>query len=221
MRLEKYITRLGRYSRSQIRILIKQGEIFVNDRGVGKTPIDVVEWDTIRIGDEERQVRLTVTILINKPAGYVCSNQREWAYLSRKELIHDCPYHEMLEVAGRLDQDTTGLLVASSDGQLIHRIIAPKHKLPKTYRVHCRDILSVEAIKDLAQGVTLEDGYTCLPAHVERIDERTILLTICEWKYHQVKRMLEAVQNQVTQLERISIWNWRLTDLQDKRWLYV
>jgi 16S rRNA pseudouridine516 synthase len=221
MRLEKYITRLGRYSRSQIRILIKKGEIFVNDRGVGKTPIDVVEWDTIRISDEERQVRLAVTILINKPAGYVCSNQREWAYLSRKELIDDCPYHEMLEVAGRLDQDTTGLLVASSDGQLIHRVISPRHKLPKTYRVHCRDNIAWDSIKHLEQGVILDDGYTCLPAHVECIDERTILLTICEWKYHQVKRMLEAVQNQVTQLERITIGNWRLTDLQGKRWVYV
>jgi 16S rRNA pseudouridine516 synthase len=120
-----------------------------------------------------------------------------------------------------LDQDTEGLLLASSDGQLIHRIISPKKKLPKVYFVSLTRAIDDDAIAQLAAGVVLDDGYQTMPAEVECIDAQTIRLTIYEGKFHQVKRMLEAVWNSVTYLKRESIGERTLDGLEKGGWSYV
>ena len=114
----------------------------------------------------------------------------------------DCPYVNLLHVAGRLDTDTEGLLLLSNDGQFIHQTISPKREKEKEYEVWLRSPISPEECESLRQGVKLDDGYLTKPAKVEHIEEKKILLTVTEGKYHQVKRMLQAVGNEVIYLKR-------------------
>jgi 16S rRNA pseudouridine516 synthase len=176
-----------------VKSYIKRYEVLVNGVLVHSSDQKIQYGDVITFAGEEILVREFVTILIHKPAGYVSSDVSEAGYPSYRELLDDCPYRHMLHVAGRLDQDTEGLLLASSDGQLIHRIISPKKKLPKVYFVSLAAPIDDHAIAQLAAGVVLDDGYQTMPAKVECIDEQSIRLTIYEGKFHQVKRMLEAV----------------------------
>ena len=117
----------------------------------------------------------------------------------------DCSYVNLLHVAGRLDTDTEGLLLLSNDGQFIHQTISPKREKEKEYEVWLRSPISAEKCESLRQGVKLDDGYLTKPAKVEHIEEKKILLTITEGKYHQVKRMLQAVGNEVIYLKRLRI----------------
>jgi 16S rRNA pseudouridine516 synthase len=172
---------------------MKRYEVFVNSVLATSSDQKIQYGDMITFAQEEIEVRENVTVLIYKPAGYVSSDISEAGYPSYKELLNDCPYRHLLHVAGRLDQDTEGLLLASSDGQLIHRIISPKKKLPKVYFVSLAAVIDDDSIGQLTTGVVLDDGYQTMPAGVERIDPQTISLTVYEGKFHQVKRMLEAV----------------------------
>ena len=129
--------------------------------------------------------------------GYVCSDVAEGKYKSYRTLLDDCIYRDTLHVAGRLDADTTGLVLITNDGDLNHHIISPKKKMVKTYEVQLEKPIHDDAIKQLTAGVVLEDGYRTLPAHVIKTGEKKIILMIHEGKYHQVKRMLEAVGNKV------------------------
>ena len=122
-------------------------------------------------------------------------------------MLDDCIYQETLHVAGRLDADTTGLVLITNDGDLNHHIISPKKKMVKTYEVDLEKPIDDKAIKQLTEGVILEDDYHTLPAQVIKTTEKKIVLMIHEGKYHQVKRMLEAVENKVTKLHRTQIGN--------------
>ncbi|MEI6774856.1 MAG: pseudouridine synthase [bacterium] len=146
-----------------------------------------------------------VVILLHKPIGYVCSDVAEGKYKSYRMLLDDCIYKETLHVAGRLDADTTGLVLITNDGDLNHHIISPKKKMVKTYEVQVEKVINDAAIKQLEAGVVLEDGYHTLPAQVIKKSEKNIVLMIHEGKYHQVKRMLEAVDNKVVKLHRTQI----------------
>lgn len=130
-----------------------------------------------------------IYVLLHKPAGYVCSDIDDGGWPSYRQLIIDCPYAEMLHVAGRLDQDTEGLVIATNDGQRMHRVISPKHKWDKQYLVHLRDPLDEDKAEIVRAGMQLDPDYITLPAQLTYIDSKTILLTIHEGKYHQIKRM--------------------------------
>ena len=143
IRLDKYISKLARYSRSELRKLLKKWEVFVDNNKINDGWIMVQDSMIIRIFETHIEVKENVTIILHKPSGYVCSNINEWGHLSWKHLIKDCPYHAMLEIAGRLDFDTEWLVVATSDGQLAHRLISPKWKLPKTYYIKSKNPLRI------------------------------------------------------------------------------
>lgn len=164
-----------------------------------------------------------VTILLHKPKWYVCSDIDEWWHKSYNKLLMQCPYWKTLHVAGRLDQDTTWLVVCTNNGDLNHRIISPKHKLIKTYIVHCEWVITEVMIDKLRQGVKLDDGYITLPAELVRVEtnDREIILRIVEGKYHQVKRMLEAVWNKVVNLHRSEIGDRNLHGLKEWEWRYL
>ena len=119
------------------------------------------------------------------------------------DLIKDKKRKDLFPV-GRLDKDTEGLLLITNDGDLAHRLLAPKKHVDKTYFVRLRDALSEEAGTKLETGVSIGEKKDTRPAKVERVDTDTILLTIQEGKFHQVKRMLQAVDNQVLYLKRIT-----------------
>ncbi len=136
-------------------------------------------------------------------------------------LLQDCPYAKMLHVAGRLDRDTEGLVFCTNDGNFTHEIISPKKKEEKEYYVELALPISDEDIQKLETGVTLDEGYVTMPAKAKRVSENIILLTIHEGKYHQVKRMAEAVNNSVTYLRRERIGEWTLEGLEKGRWKYL
>lgn len=176
----------------------------------------IVDGDVIMIDDDlEFEVKQSVTILLNKPAWYVCSEIDEWWHKSYKYLLEDCIYAPMLKVAGRLDQDTTGLVLATSDGDLNHRLTSPKSAKEKEYIVTCEKEVSDTDLSELEQWVTLDGGYQTLPAKTVRIDAFSFRLIITEWKYHQVKRMCEAIDNKCIVLQRTRISDWTIEDLEE------
>lgn len=166
---------------------------------------DLVEGDTLARENQQIIVKTRITLLIYKPAGYVSSDVDEYGRPSYKKLLADYPYTSLLHIAGRLDVDTEGLIIASSDGQLVHKIISPKHHLPKTYLVTTRDVLDQKQCDRLAAGVYLDDMYHTLPAQATLIDDHHLTLVLTEGKYHQVKRMLVSVGNEVVHLQRTAL----------------
>lgn len=221
IRLDKYISNLGLASRREIPRLIHNDDILVNGLVANDEWMKVSSWDIITFGQwGDIEVKEFVYVMLHKPAGYVCSDLDEWGYLSYRSLLQDCPYWYTLHVAGRLDQDTEGLVIASNDGQFMHRIKSPKHKLEKEYYVQCKNPISDEDIISLCQWVVLDDGYKTLPAQAEKIGNKEIKLVLHEGKYHQVKRMLEAVHNAVIYLRRDRIGNYTLNDIEKGKRIY-
>lgn len=213
MRIDKYLASLGLVSRRDAKKFFKENIITINNEEILDHGYILHEWDIIGYGDENIVFKSVVVLVLNKPAGYVCSDVPEGKYESYRDLLDDCVYKETLHVAGRLDADTTGLVLLTNDGVLNHQIISPKKKMTKIYEVESEKPLSDIDCKQLENGVMLEDGYTTLPAHVEKISDKKIRLSLHEGKYHQVKRMLEAVHNKVTKLHRIQIGKCVLGDL--------
>lgn len=235
IRIDKYLSQLWLVSRRDAKKFFRAGNVQVNGYVEYDHGFQVIDGDMIEIstGDELSQpsqwqgdriiveVRQSVTVLLNKPAGYVCSEIDEAWHKSYKYLLQDCIYSPLLKVAWRLDYDTTGLVIATSDGQLNHTIISPRLHKEKEYIVTCKDAISDKNLSDLACWVVLEDGYTTLPAKTVRIDTFSFHLTIVEWKYHQIKRMCEAIGNTVVQLQRIRIGEWKLDELAEWQWRYI
>ncbi len=178
----------------------------------------VIDGDVIQIDDElEFVVKQEVSILLNKPSGYVCSEIDEWGHKSYKYLLENCIYAPMLKIAGRLDQDTTGLVLATSDGNLNHRLTSPKSGKEKEYKVICEKEISDMDLSKLEQGVQI-DEYVTRPAKAVRIDMYSFYLTLVEGKYHQVKKMCEAIDNTCSELQRIRIADWTIDGLKEGDW---
>lgn len=214
MRLDKYLSDLWRVSRREFAKKRKKAEITINDKPITKAWQTIQEWDIIAREKDSIKVKKNIYIAIYKPSWYVSSDTPETDYPSYKDLLHECPYRELLHVAWRLDQDTTGLMLASNDGKWVHDIISPKKKLPKTYIVTHQKPLTTNDTEKLTNWITLDDWYLTQPAQIEIIDSITTKLTIHEGKFHQVKRMREAIDNQVLLLHRESIGSYDLKKLQ-------
>ena len=220
IRLDKYLWNLQIASRKEISQLCKKWKILVNwEKSKSDQKIDF--WNEIFLDFENPQVlkvKEFVYILINKPAGYVCSELDEHNYKSYKHLLNDCIRKNVLKVAWRLDADTQGLLLCTNDGKFIHQITSPKKTLTKSYYVETRENLTQENIFELENWVILEDWYKTLPAKVDILGEKKINLHIHEWKFHQIKRMLWSVWNEVLFLKRYKIWDFELWDLKLWSW---
>lgn len=225
--LEKLLQSQGFGSRKQCRNLILAQRVRVGS-GVQQRLCDApsTEFDAenlhFSIDGVTHRYRQQVYLALNKPAGYECSHQPHH-HPSVFSLLPPELVARGTQAVGRLDFDTTGLLLLSDDGAFIHRCSAPKHKLPKTYRVTTKHPISPDQIAQLLAGVQLrDDPQPVLALDCRPIAERVLELTICEGKYHQVKRMLAAVGNRVEQLHRQRIGGYRL-DLKlaagDWRWL--
>ena len=213
MRIDKYLASLWLVSRRQSKEIFKSWTILIGDEVIQNTGHLLHPWDIIGYDGETIPYKPIVVILLHKPVGYVCSDVAEGKYKSYRTLLDDCVYRDTLHVAGRLDADTTGLVLITNDGDLNHHIISPKKKMVKTYEVQLEKPIHDDAIKQLTAGVVLEDGYRTLPAHVIKTGEKKIILMIHEGKYHQVKRMLEAVGNKVIWLHRTQIGKCILWDI--------
>ncbi len=204
MRLDKLISHATAFTRSQAKLTIKKGNITVNDEVI-TNPAQKIDEDAqvsyMGVAIKTPQPRY---IMLNKPEGVVCANKDH-----QHRTIFDSlflPHIETLHVAGRLDIDTTGLVLITDDGQWLHRITSPKYKHKKTYLVTVDRPITKNQIQQLKQGIQLKaEKKPCLPAEVEQLEENKIRLIISEGKYHQVKRMMAAVDNHVIKLHREKI----------------
>ncbi|QXO18593.1 MULTISPECIES: 16S rRNA pseudouridine(516) synthase RsuA [Vibrio] len=203
MRLDKFLCDALGTTRKEATQILKSGDVTVDGQsqksGAFKvSETSVVEW-------QEREVTLSGPryIMLFKPEGFVCSH--EDGFNQTAFVLLDEANMRGLHFAGRLDVDTTGLVLITDDGQWSHRITSPKHKCDKTYRVWLADPIQPDYAEKLAQGIELRNERDMtLPAQMEVVDEaeNELLLTIHEGKYHQVKRMFAALGNKVIGLHR-------------------
>ena len=212
-RLDKFLCDSGAGTRSQVKVILKAGRVTVDGK---------VEKDNSRKIDPAKQVvtldgeilggkRRTV-VMLNKPAGFVTATE-DPVERTVMELIPDSMKHLDLKPVGRLDKATEGLLLFTNDGDLLHRLISPKKEVPKVYYAKHEGTASEEDVEAFANGITLRDGTVCLPAKLVSLGAGESLITICEGKYHQVRRMMASRNMTVTYLERREEGSLTLGDL--------
>lgn len=202
MRLDRYLCELNTGTRSQVRDFIKKGLVSVNGQVVRAADCKIDEQrDRIVFQGKQLIWQKFVYYMLNKPRGVVSATQDNTAG-TVVELLAAEGRKDLFPV-GRLDKDTEGLLLLTNDGELAHRLLSPKKHVDKTYHVTVAHVLGPEDIRQLEQGVDIGEERMTLPAKAEILSDNVLLLTIQEGKYHQVKRMLQAVDNQVTALKRI------------------
>lgn len=201
MRLDRRLAQATGLSRTQAQRAIRAGQVSVNNQVVKDAAAIIADSAEVVFAEEILTTPGPRYLMLHKPAGVVCANH-DPIHRTVFDLL-GLPNPAGLHVAGRLDLDTTGLVLITDDGAWLHRITSPRQKLPKTYRARLAEPLTAEARHALEAGVLLEgEPKACAPAVVEPVTEREIRLTLTEGKYHQVKRMLTAVGNHVEALHR-------------------
>lgn len=208
-RLDKIIANLGYGTRKEVKQMSRKGMIEVDGEIVKDSSLNIdPEKSVIKINGEEIFYRKYIYLLMNKPAGVISAT-----YDNRDETVIDLlePDHQVFEPfpVGRLDKDTVGLLFLTNDGELNHRLISPKHHVDKVYFAKIDKEVNEDDIEKFKNGIALDDGYKCKEAKLEILnilDDGTseVNITIQEGKFHQVKRMFEAVGKSVIYLQRIS-----------------
>ena len=223
MKLLKLIANLGYGSRKQVTALFREGRITDADGEVLYTDDELgvhATHDTIRVDGEPLDPPQGLLLMLHKPAGYVCSTK------DKGRLIYDLlpPRFRLrdpvLSSVGRLDRETSGLLLMTDDGALLHRIISPKSELPKVYEATLANPLRGDEVALFASGtLMLESEQTpLLPAELEVLEPQRARLTLHEGRYHQVRRMFAAVGNHVEALHRVSVGGTTLGDLPSGEW---
>ena len=208
LRLDKYLADAGRGTRSEVKLLIKYGRVRIGDRVV-KKPEEKVDTckDSVFVDGQPVRYSEFEYYMLNKPAGVVSAvtDKRDKTVV---ELIDTEKRRDLFPV-GRLDKDTEGLLLITNDGELAHNLLSPNRHVEKTYYVECRGTLTADAVALLENGVEIGDETPTRPAKVnvltQSADFYTMELTITEGRYHQVKRMVQAVGGSVTYLKRLSM----------------
>jgi len=212
-RLDKFLCDSGIGTRSQVKVILKAGRVTVDG---------MVERDNSRKIDPQKQVICCdgeklggwrrIVVMMNKPEGYVTATEdpREQTVM---ELLPGLYRNLDLKPVGRLDKATEGLLLFTNDGDLLHRLISPKKEVPKVYYARHEGEATAEDVQAFAQGLTLRDGTNCLGAKLNPLGPGKSLITVCEGKYHQVRRMMASRNMTVTYLERRQEGNLVLGDL--------
>lgn len=213
MRLAKYLAHAGVASRRASETIIAAGRVTVDGATVTDPARDVDDTRVVKV--DGRRVRIAgheqLVYLVHKPAGYV-STARDPQ--NRPTVVSLVDSKERLYPVGRLDYDTTGLLLLTNDGELAHRLTHPSFEVPRTYRARIANApINEPALRALREGVELDDGRTA-PAKVRKLSSNHVELTIHEGRKRQVKRMLEAVGHPVRTLERVAFGPLRLGALE-------
>lgn len=222
MILEKMLQSQGFGSRKYCQQIIKSGAVQIHNEVVteAKTKLDLNELEFSVYG-KHYQYREKIYIALNKPAGYECSHQATH-HFGVFELFDDVLMNRGLQCVGRLDQDTTGLLLLTDDGQFLQALTHPKKHVPKVYRMLTADAVTDEQLQLLEQGVELRNELGIFAAtDVKRLSEFEMQMAIHQGVYHQVKRMLAAVGNKVEKLHRQQIGQLALADLEEGQWMYL
>ena len=201
-RLDKFLCDSGAGTRTQVKVMLKAGRVTVDGK---------VEKDNSKKIDPSRQVvtldgnvlggKRRMVVMLNKPAGFVTATEDPVERTVMELLPEEMKYLDLKPV-GRLDKATEGLLLFTNDGDLLHRLISPKKEVPKVYYAKHEGTATQEDVEAFAGGITLRDGTVCLPAKLQPIGEGESLVTVCEGKYHQVRRMMGSRIMTVLYLER-------------------
>lgn len=219
MRLDKFICKSTELTKTQAVELIFEGRVKINGDAVTLESTQVHENNYITLDEKELVARPFRYLLMNKPADTICSNIDE-AYPSLFNYINEGNNAE-LHIAGRLDADTTGLVLITDDGRWSYNIITPTKKCEKVYRVGLRHPISEDAADIFTSGVQLQgESQLTRPAKLEVVSPKEVLLTITEGKFHQVKRMFSAIGNKVTALHRERIGE-VILDVKAGEWRYL
>ena len=201
-RLDKFLCDSGAGTRSQVKLILKAGRVTVDG---------VVERDNARKIDPAKQTvcldgevlcgKRRLVVMLNKPAGFVTATEDK-NDRTVMELLPEAHRAQDVKPVGRLDKATEGLLLFTNDGDLLHRLISPKKEVPKIYYARHEGTASDADVAAFAAGLTLGDGTVCLPAKLEPLGAGESVVTVCEGKYHQVRRMMASRGMPVTYLER-------------------
>lgn len=204
MRLDKFLAEMGRGTRTQVKDMIRKGRVQVNGQSV-KSPETKInpEADCITLDGGNVGYAGMEYYMLNKPQGVVSATE-DGRYTTVTELIHTALRKDLFPV-GRLDIDTEGLLLITNDGALAHDLLSPKKHVDKVYQVNFQGELPSDGAKRFEEGVLLEDGTRTLPAHLKVLDKSQAQVTIHEGKFHQVKRMFQALGCEVVYLKRLAM----------------
>ncbi len=203
MRLDKYLSHAGYGTRTQVKALIKKGLVSVNEIVIYKDDKKIDETlDEIIVDGEKSDYQKFIYIMLHKPDGVISSNYDPY-HKTTKDLIPLYDHYKTFPV-GRLDIDTEGLLILTNDGLLAHQLLSPKYHVDKTYYVEFSGDFKQIYFELFKTGITIDDGYLCMPSKIELIDTNKAYLTIKEGKFHQVKRMFLALDMTVTYLRRVT-----------------
>lgn len=217
MRLDRFLAKTIFETRTTVKKYIRQGRVFVNDQPIYDSGyiLDLTK-DKVSFDDNVLTFVEFYYFLLNKPSGYVCANVDgiNPTVISLDPLFAK----NNLNTVGRLDKDTTGALLLTNNGDLAHKLISPKHNIPKLYEVVVDKTLDKNVIKMFENGININDEYTTLPAKITLISANKAEVTLREGKYHQVKRMFTALGYEVTALHRLSFANLTVDDLQVGQW---
>ena len=201
-RLDKFLCDSGAGTRSQVKLILKAGRVTVDGK--------VIKDNSCKVDPEKQEICLDgevlggkrrCVVMLNKPAGFVTATE-DPVERTVMELLPADMKHLDLKPVGRLDKATEGLLLFTNDGDLLHRLISPKKEVPKIYYARHEGTATAEDVAAFAAGLTLRDGTVCLSAKLEPLGAGESLVTVCEGKYHQVRRMMASRNMTVLYLER-------------------
>lgn len=219
MKLVKHLANLGYGSRKEVAWMFREGRV-TDANGEVLYADDPLDHDNVRVDGEPLDPPPGLVLMLHKPAGYTCSTR------DPGRIVYDLLpprfrlRNPVLSTVGRLDRDTTGLLLMTDDGQLLHRIVSPKSKLPKVYEAELAGDLRGDEAALFASGSLLLEGESrpLLPARMDVLGPRRARLVLHEGRYHQVRRMFAATGNRVVALHRPRIGGLDLGDLPEGQW---
>jgi 16S rRNA pseudouridine516 synthase len=208
MRLDKLLSNMGYGSRKDVKALVKSKQVTVNDIVVKDSGIKVdPNKDRILVDKDVVEYKPYIYLMMNKPPGVISATDDKYEKTVIDLLTPELQHYKPFPV-GRLDKDTEGLLLITNDGQLAHQLLSPKKNVEKTYYARISGNVTEEDVFTFQEGVTLEDGYHTKPAKLNILSagsQSEIEVSITEGKFHQVKRMFEAVDKKVVYLKRLSM----------------
>ena len=213
MRLDKLLANMGYGSRKEVKALLKQKAVRVDDEIVKDSSlhVDPTKQNVTVFGERVEYVEF-IYLMMHKPQGVISATEDKYDR-TVIDLLDPLDQHFEPFPVGRLDKDTEGLLLITNDGQLAHNLLSPKKHVPKWYYAKIDGEVTESDIESFKQGVTLDDGYHTKPGELKILasgEQSEIELMIQEGKFHQVKRMFEAVGKKVTYLKRLSMGNLEL-----------
>lgn len=218
-RLDKLLASTGRWSRKEVKEMVRQGRVTVGEQRVLRPEEKFELNDDIRVDGQTVCCQRFTYLMMNKPDGLLSATEdkRQRTVL---DLLPEQYQRQGLFPVGRLDKDTQGLLLLTNDGDLAHRLLAPKSHVDKVYLARVDGRVDEEDVRAFRQGMTLDDGLECMPAELEPLgDGSSCMITLREGKFHQVKRMLAHRGKPVIHLKRLSMGSIRLDEsLADGQW---